>query len=89
MKEMFERMFHNGFSEVKQLQFKIIGNIEEISREDKKFLKIFKRGTKTNSNHCEVPLPFKDIDVKLPNNRNQAVRSKSAEMKVSKRPKIF
>ena len=34
VKEMFERMFHNDFSEVKQLQFNIIGNTEEISIED-------------------------------------------------------
>ena len=36
-----------------------------------------------------MPLPFKDTDVKLPNNRNQAIRSKLAEMKVSKGLKIF
>ena len=41
VKDMFERMFHNNFSEVKQLQLDSIGNIEEISREDKKFFKIF------------------------------------------------
>ena len=34
-KKMFERMFHNDFSEVKQLQLNVIGNIEEISREEK------------------------------------------------------
>ena len=73
VKEMSERMFHNDFSEMKQLQLKIIGNIGEISREDKKFLKILETGTKKNGNHFEVPLPFKDTDVKLPNNRNQAV----------------
>ena len=46
VKEMFERIFHNDFSEIKQLQLKEIGNIEEISREDKKFLKILEKGTK-------------------------------------------
>ena len=45
-----------------------------MSREDKKFLKIFETGTKKNGNHYELPLPFKDTDVKLPNYRNQAVR---------------
>ena len=43
---MFERMFYNDLSEVKQLQLNIIGNIEEISWADKKFLKILKTGTK-------------------------------------------
>ena len=32
VKEMFESMFHNDFSEVKQLQRNIIGNTDEISR---------------------------------------------------------
>ena len=61
VKEMFERMFHNDFSEVKQQQLNIIGNIEEISREDKKFLNILDTGTKKNGNHYEVSLPCKDI----------------------------
>ena len=74
VKEIFERIFHNDFSEVKQLQLNIIGNIEEISTEDMKFLKILETGTKKNGNHYEVSLPFKGTDVKLPNNRNQAVR---------------
>ena len=48
----------------------LIRNIEEISREDKKIPEAFEKGT----NHDDVPLHFKDIDVILPNNRNQAVR---------------
>ena len=74
VKEMFERMFCNDFSEVKQLPLNIIGKIEEISREDKKFLNILETGTKKNGDHYERPLPLKDTDVKLPINRNQAIR---------------
>ena len=74
VKEMFERIFHNDFSEIKQLQLNIIGNIEEISREDKKFLKILEKGTNKKGNQYEVPLPFADTDVKLPNYKNQADR---------------
>ena len=74
VKEIFEIMFHNDFSEVKQLKLNIIGNIEDIFREDKKILKILETGAKKNGNHYEVPLSFKDTDVKLPNNRNQAIR---------------
>ena len=51
VKEMFERMFHNDFSEVKQLQLNIIRNIKEISRKGKKFLKILETGTKKNHKH--------------------------------------
>ena len=71
---MFERMFHNDFSEVKQLQHIIIRNNEEIFKEDKKFLKILYTGTKKIGKHYEVALQFKDTDVKSRNNRNQAVR---------------
>ena len=71
---MFERMFHNDFSDVKQLQLNIIKNIKEISRKDKKFLKILETVTKKNANHYEMPLLFKDTDLKLLNNKNQAVR---------------
>ena len=73
-----KEMFNNDFSELRQLQLNIIGNIEDISREDKKFLKILETGTKESGNHYEVSLPFKDTDVKLPNNRNQAVRRKTS-----------
>ena len=38
--EMFKRMLHNDFSKVKQLQLNIIRGIEEIPREDKKYLKV-------------------------------------------------
>ena len=38
-------MFHKTFTEIKQLHLNIIGNIEEISREDKKFPKILKTVT--------------------------------------------
>ena len=51
VKEMFERMFHNDFSEVKQLQLNIIRNIKEIFRKGKKFLKILETGTKKNHKH--------------------------------------
>ena len=61
---MFERMFHNDFSKVKQLQLNVTGNIEDISREEKKFLKILETGTKKNGNHYQLPLSFKDTDVK-------------------------
>ena len=90
VKEMFKRMFDNDFSELKQLQLNIIGNIEEIFREDKKFLKILETGTKESGNHHEVSLPFKDTDVKLPNNRNQAVRRKNVLIRrFQNYPKFF
>ena len=91
---MLEGMFHKTFTEIKELHLNKIGNIEEIFREDKKFPKILKTGTQENSNHYEVSLPFKDTIVKLPNNRNQAVKykykyNKPAEINISKELKSF
>ena len=64
MNKMFEKMFCNDFNEVKQLQVNVFGNIEQILREEKKFLKSLEAKTKKNGNHYEVPLQFKDTDVR-------------------------
>ena len=45
-----------------------------ISWEDKKFLNLMKRTTRIVSGHYELPLPFKDDDATLPNNRYQALQ---------------
>lgn len=46
-----------------------------MSFEDKKFLKVIKNEIQqTSDNHYEMPLPFRDPDPKLPNNRKQADR---------------
>ena len=52
----------------------ILGNIEDISREGRKFFDILERGIKKDGAHYEAPLPFRNIGIQLPNNRNQAVK---------------
>lgn len=68
-------MFHNNFYIVKH---KVIihhqQNIEGISREDKNVLKILETGAKENIEHNDVPPPFEHTNIKLPYNRNQAIR---------------
>ena len=68
-------MFHNNFYIVKH---KVIIhhqlNIEGISREDKNVLKILETGAKENIEHNDVPPPFEHTNIKLPYNRNQAIR---------------
>ena len=62
IKEMLERMYYSDFCECNHFQVKsILGNIEYISREDKKFLDILEIGTKKDGAHYEVPLPFRSI----------------------------
>ena len=45
--------------------------ITSMSREDHKFMKIVQEDTKLKNAHHQVPLPFKDPCVNLPNNRYQ------------------
>ena len=52
----------------------ILDNIENISREDRMFLDILEIGTKKDVTHYEVPLPFRNIGIQLPDNKNQAVK---------------
>ena len=42
------------------------------SQEDKSFLQILEEGTKFVKGHYEIPLPFRRVDVQLPNNEVQA-----------------
>ena len=42
------------------------------SQEDKRFLQILEEGAKLVNGHYEIPLPFKRVDVQLPNNKVQA-----------------
>ena len=56
-----------------------------MSREDQKFMKILQEGTTLRNGHYQVPLPFKEPYVNLPNNRYQAMQRFSyLEKKFSK-----
>ena len=58
-----------------------------ISWEDKKFLNLMKRTTRIVSGHYELPLPFKNDDATLPNNRYQALqRLKHLKNKFQRNP---
>ncbi|XP_070203690.1 uncharacterized protein [Littorina saxatilis] len=50
-------------------------NEQPLSQEDHRFIKILTENTKVNDEgHYELPLPFKQDDPKLPNNRHVALR---------------
>ena len=68
-------MYYSDFCECYHLQVNsILGNIEDIYREDRKFWGILETGTKKDGAHYGVPLPFRDTGVQLSDNRNQAVK---------------
>ena len=56
---MFEQMYYNDFTEKGAQIGKIDGNLEQLSKNDKRFLEVLDAGTRKNGNHYEVLLPFK------------------------------
>ncbi|XP_068713289.1 uncharacterized protein [Montipora foliosa] len=65
--QMAARMFELDFAERK--------NGVALSREDRQFLKIVEEGIRHRDDmHYEIPLPFREGNVQLPNNRSQAVQ---------------
>ena len=65
--QVVSRMFDLDFAERK--------NGVALSREDLQFLKIVDEGIRHSDDmHYEIPLPFREGNVQLPNNRSQAVQ---------------
>ncbi|KAK3727951.1 hypothetical protein QZH41_004895 [Actinostola sp. cb2023] len=65
-------------------------NESSLSCEDRKFLKVMEAGIhKNNIGNWEMPLPFRQEEVRLPNNRNQAVnRLNSLLRTLRKKPQM-
>ena len=70
IEQMLEHMYSNDFNKKGAQIGKIDGNLEELSKNDKRFLETFDIGTRKNENHYEVPLPFKQKRIKIPNSRS-------------------
>ena len=45
-----------------------------MSKDDKMFLAIVEKETKKVDDHYEIPLPYRDGNLQLPNNKEQAIR---------------
>ena len=72
IEKLLEQMFYSDFCECNKLQ--VNSNVEDISIKDRKFLDILDTGTKNDGAHYEVPLPFRNTGIQLPENRNEAVK---------------
>ena len=74
---MFKKMYNQDFCEDKlvTLDQSVEQSCDSImSWDDKKFLNLMKRTIRMVSRHFELPLPFKNDDATLPNNRYQALQ---------------
>ena len=58
IEQMFEQMYYNDFIEKGAQIGKVVGNLEQLSKNDQRFREILDAGTKKNGKHCEVPFPF-------------------------------
>ena len=67
IERMFLRMYENDFNEFNDEK-------KGMSQNDRRFLEIMQKGVTKDAGHYVLPLPFKDVNFNLPNNRNQAER---------------
>ena len=75
LEEMFQRMYKKDFSESETVVLdSILKNLSDISCDDRKFLDIIERETVKRNGHYVVPLPFRDQELVMPNNKQQAVK---------------
>ena len=66
---MLKKIYNHDFTESYHMANKeMVG----ASQEDKRFLQISEEGAKLVNGHYEIPLPFRRVDVQLPNNKVQA-----------------
>ena len=72
---MLRKIYMGDFQDTSsERENSIIGKMSEISNGDRRCLKILDTETMKVDNHYPTPLPLKNSDVKLPNNRKVAER---------------
>ena len=69
MKEIPARLYNQEFTESVSWEGK---SENGMSVEDVKFMKIMEDGAKMVNKHYQIPLPFRNPNIELPNNRYQA-----------------
>ena len=74
IEQIIEEMYYNDCKEKGTQIGKIDMNIEQLSKNDKRFVEILDAGTRKNGNRYEMSLPFKQKGIKFPNNRSQPLK---------------
>ena len=92
IKEMFQEIYNTDFK-VTRLPSELDAlspNMQSYSVEDRKFVELMNKEVKLEDKQYTVPLPFRDKDVKMPCNRQIAVkRTVSLKRKFQKDPEFF
>ena len=90
--EMFQRMYNHDFNESENVpvQNGILKNVNGISHEDRQFMKLVENGIFKQNVHYVVPLPFRNQQLLMPNNIQQAMkRLLGLKKRFSKDDKLF
>ena len=68
--DLFKKLYAADFMENQTLSSNgINAKLNEVSAEDIKFLKLMGKGCTSSDGHYQLPLPFRNSEVDLPNNR--------------------
>lgn len=87
MKDMLLAMYKHDFND---LQSSNAPDSKQYSLEEKAFLKLMNKHCALKDGHYVLPLPFRNPDIEMPNNRYQAVqRSISLKSKLEKNPQML
>ena len=83
--DMLKKIYNHDFTESHHMaNKKVIG----ASQKDKRFLQILEESAKLVNGHHEIPLPFRRIDVQLPNNKVQANEKRLVSLKMARNNKF-
>ena len=72
--EMLEKMYNSAFTEPSLKKSQTMLDMEEVSAEDITFLEVMNEGVTKVGKHYQLPLPFRQPEVCMPNNRFVAVK---------------
>ena len=89
--EMFRKIYHNDVCKEVHLSIRgILGYMKGISKDDKMFLAIAENGIKKVDEYYEVPSPYREGNMQLPNNNDQAIRRmKKLKKRFQRNPEFF
>ena len=74
LEEMFQAMYQHDFSEPELVGTSTMLKYGEFSHRDKTLMEIVERGTSKKDDHYVVPLPFRNPNLMLPNNKKQTIQ---------------
>ena len=91
IKEMLQKLYNEEFDEVQpERKNGVFGELENLSAEDKQFMIMMENGAKFVNGNCQLPLPWRNPALIIPNNRTMIEkRANYLNMRFMKNKKFF